>query len=355
MSSSTIAKITLYKIKESGLYERGNSNKAIFGNLETFLDDLKDWVTQDDKPLKETCTYAPFEDKDVKKTFCYDIKKINNDFLLVTWNESATTNNKFPSISGSSKVGEANINFNDIAEDEIPGFPTYFYFMTQEAEVATISFDYTQNGRLNLEKYLKEFFSKLSSYVAFTSQKNIDGSFENIITGWEDEDGNLYKNLIGKFQLQLIRNKGKIDFLLKNHSQIRKIYQHNKISTIEFLNLSKWQSLTNKILRKDDHINEKVIKFSLETNYQPQNKEELIKILDEWESQSSLNSKWDDLGFSLQGNTSKIYWLSKSIANDEFELDIHQNGNQIFDTDQLLNWLYHHKKDILLLQEEKND
>lgn len=351
MSSNTIAKITLYKIQECGLYERGSDKSAIFDNLEVFLDDLMNWVTLEGKPLKETCTYAPFDDKDVKKTFCYDIKKINNDFLLITWNESATTNNKVPSILGSSRVGEANINFNDINEDEIPGFPTYFYFMINEGKVATISFDYTQNGRLNLEKYLREFFSKLSSYVDSSLQKNIDGSFEHIIHSWSDLEGNIYKNLIGKMHLQLIRNKGKIDFLIKNHSQIRKIHQHNKISTTDFLKISKWQSFANRILQKYDQVNEKTIKFTLETEYQPENKEELIKILEEWESQSSLNSKWDDLGFSLLGNSSKIYWLSKSIANNEFELDIDRNENNIFDTVKLLNWLSNRKKDILLLEE----
>ncbi|MCY1163613.1 hypothetical protein D9M71_22990 [compost metagenome] len=355
MSSNTIAKITLYKVKECGLYERGNDEKAIFGNLEIFLDDLKEWVTQNGKELKETCTYAPFDDKEVKKTFCYDIKKIKNDFLLVTWNESATTTNKVPSISGSSKVGEANINFNNISDDEIPGFPTYFYFMIKEGKVATISFDYTQNGRLNLEKYLKEFFSKLSSHVVSRLQRNTDDSFEHIITGWSDDEGNLYKNLVGRLHLQLIRNKGKIDFLIKNHSQIRKIHQHNKISTIDFLKISGWQSFTNRILRKKDQVNEKTIKFSLETDYQPSNKEELVKILEEWEAQSSLNSKWDDLGFSLLGNSSKVYWLSKSIANDEFELDIERNENNIFDTDKLLNWLNNRKKDILLLEKDKDE
>lgn len=54
--------------------KRGNDEKAIFGNLEIFLDDLKEWVTQNGKELKETCTYAPFDDKEVKKPFAMILK-----------------------------------------------------------------------------------------------------------------------------------------------------------------------------------------------------------------------------------------------------------------------------------------
>lgn len=355
MSSNAIAKITLYTVNECGLYERGSNEEPIFGDLKIFLDDLKKWATLANKELKETCTYAPFDDKDVKKTFCYDIKKVGDDFLLVTWNESSTLNNKVPSISGSSKVGEANINFNDISDNEIPGFPTYFYFMTKERKVATLSFDYTQNGRMNLEKYLKEFFSKLSSYVVSDMQQNIDGSFEHLISGWTNDKVVIYKNLIGKFNLKLIRNKGKIDFLIKNHSQIRKFHQHNKISTFNLMKVGALQSFTNRILGKQNDVNERVIKFTIESDYQPESKNELIAIISEWEKQSSLNSKWDDIGFSLLGNTQKIYWLSKSIANDEFELDITRNSNNVFDTEKLLKWLNIHKRDILRLEEDYHE
>lgn len=41
-------------------------------------------------------------------------------------------------------------------------------------------------------------------------QRNTDDSFEHIITGWSDDEGNLYKNLVGRLHLQLIRNKGKL-------------------------------------------------------------------------------------------------------------------------------------------------
>ena len=352
MTDKIQAQITLYKINKSGLYPRGDkSNIATFGGLEDFLDDLITWTTLDDKPLKETCTFSPINEKEVKRTFCYDIRKSDLDnFLLITWNETASINNTFPTISGSSKVGEADINFTSINADDIPGYPSYFYIMPKEKRMASISFEHSLNGKSNLEKYLKEFFSKLSHYVISEQQISLEGDDTHFITGWSDGETTHY-NLIGHFETRLIRNKGKIEHLKQNWNKITKMHQHNKINIKEFLKSNFISRLTKKFIdTQTPNFHEHNVKFSFETNYTPKSLNELNHIIDEWNSSTEIDSKWDDLGFSLEKEASTIYWLNKSIATNEFEIPLLKNQKNIIESESLIYWLDRNKNAILKLE-----
>ena len=84
-----------------------------------FLKDLKNWVS--DKTLNKTCTYA-FLDGDESKTFCYDIQEgTQGHYLLITWNKVSSFSNGVATVSGTSKVGEADIKTNNHNVDDIPG------------------------------------------------------------------------------------------------------------------------------------------------------------------------------------------------------------------------------------------
>lgn len=352
MTDKIEAQITLYKINKSGLYPRGDkTNIATFGNLESFLDDLICWTTLDDKPLKETCTFSPINEKEVKKTFCYDIKKSNlNNFLLITWNETASLNSSFPTISGSSKVGEADINFTNLNPDDIPGYPSYFYIMPKENRMASISFEHSLNGKSNLEKYLKEFFSKLSHYVISEQQINLDGDHEHVMAGWSDGQSTHY-NLIGHFETKLIRNKGKIEHIKQNWTKISKMHQHNKISTKEFIKFNFISRLTKKFMdSQTPDFHEHKVKFSFETSYKPKTRNELNDIIDEWNNSTEINSKWDDLGFSFEKESSTIHWLNKSIATNAFEIPLLKSHKNIIESERLILWLDNNKNVILRLE-----
>jgi len=352
MTDKIEAQITLYSINKCGLYPRGDkTDTPIFGNLESFLDDLICWTTLDDKPLKETCTFSPINEKEVKRTFCYDVKKSNaNNFLLITWNETASINSTFPTISGSSKVGDADINFTSLNPDDIPGYPSYFYIMPKERRMAAISFEHSLNAKSNLEKYLKEFFSKLSHYVISEHQINLEGEYEHVITGWTDDRTHHY-NLIGYFETRLIRNKGKIEFLKQNWNKIYKMHQHNKISTKEFIKSSFISNLTKRFIdTKTPNFHEHKVKFSFETNYKPKCQDELNNIIDEWNNSADIDSKWDDLGFSIEKEAGNVYWLNKSIATNEFQIPLLKNSKNIIQSESLISWLDRNKNEILQLE-----
>ncbi|MDM1303188.1 hypothetical protein HXZ76_02440 [Acinetobacter indicus] len=345
------ARISLYNIIESGLYQR-NVDEPIFGDLEIFLDDLMAWVT-DGRPLRETSTYAEL-DHDLHKTFCYDIKKspASKNFLLITWNKISDATNTVAKISGSSKVGEASISTSTLDPDDIPGFPTYFWIMPESKQIATINFDYAQNGRNDLHRYLKDFMSKWSRYSF--SILNDDG--ERVVQYWMDtnDPDKKFKHLYGRFNTKLVRNQGKIATLLNNWELVRKVHQHNKISVKDLVKIPRI-SVVNKIFSLSHDASHDVdIKFKLEADRTFQSREELEALIKEWEGQTDL-TKWDDLGFSLQGDRNNILWLSSSLANTTLGCPLERNKNSIFSSDSLVTWLDSITPKILKLDEASSE
>ena len=78
------------------------------------------------------------------------------------------------------------------------------------------------------------------------------------------------------------------------------------------------------------------------------------KLIKEWEGQTNL-TKWDDLGFSLQGDTSTIHWLSSSLANTTFDCPLDRDKNSIFKSQNLVDWLDLITPDILKLDENSSE
>lgn len=353
MSTKSIpAKVSLYNIVEQGLFQR-NVEEPIFSDLEVFLDDLIKWVTLGDKPLRETCTYAEL-DYDLQKTFCYDIKKSSKtgNFLLITWNKVSDANNSVAKISGSAKVGEANISTSTLDPDDIPGFPTYFWLLPKHNKLVTINFDYAQNGRQDLHKYLKDFFSKWSRY-AFSS---LNEKGERVVDHWKDpkDPETKYNHLYGRFESKLVRNSGKIEMLLNSWQRVRKIHQHNKISVKDLVKIPKVGLVNRMFGFTQSASNDVDIKFRLESERTFQSKKEFEKLIKEWEGQTNL-TKWDDLGFSLQGDTSTIHWLSSSLANTTFDCPLDRDKNSIFNSQNLVDWLDLITPDILKLDENSSE
>lgn len=341
------ARITLYNISQAGLYERGEKD-PIFGDLSIFLKDLKAWVSG--KTLNKTCTYACL-DEDELKTFCYDIQEgIQGHYLLITWNKVSSFSNSVAAVSGTSKVGEADIKTTSHGLDDIPGFPTYFWIMPDQNKFAAITFDYSQNGRQDLNRYLREFFGKLSGYVV----KKTDEEGKKVIQHFKDPKGTeTYPMLYGKFDAKLVVNPGKVQYLLNNWKDIRKVYRHNEMSISEMIKLPRVATLGKWIGMNCESKKTSAIKFKLEADMIFNNKEELQSVIDEWD-QIQNPTKWENLGFGMLGNTQKPIWLSASRAIDTFNCPLERDSKQLFKSKELVQWLDSITPKILKL-EEKNE
>jgi len=64
-------------------------------------------------------------------------------------------------------------------------------------------------------------------------------------------------------------------------------------------------------------------------------------------------SPWDDLGFSMKGDTSRILWVNKAMARDAFEMDLDVDAAGVVQIDSLKRELAKRRKHILGLLDDE--
>lgn len=123
-------KVTAFNINRCGYYRRSASAPE-FGSLFEVLTDLVVWTQ--DKDMSETLTFTS-DDEDTLPAYCFDIRTSprNGDFLLTTWNEVPMVEGGVQTASGATRVGHVEVELAEVANGNIPGFPSYFYFMSNE-------------------------------------------------------------------------------------------------------------------------------------------------------------------------------------------------------------------------------
>jgi hypothetical protein len=257
-----------------------------------------------------------------------------------------TSGNKILSVSSTATVGKATINTAKINKGDIPGYAAYFLFFKKENKMATINFDHSLNGRQNLEKYITEFISKISSYAESTVETDQNGNVQEQIQYRRSEEDEP-ELLTSYFETRLVRNKTNIDYLIENYEAIRKIHKHNEIPFFKHESKAYWQKFTTFSTDKPDELK---AKYKLEMNYRPDSSEEIKTIISDWENNHK-QTKWEDLGFTVQGKSSPI-WLSGTIARNDFEIDIRRGRDEIVEPKILLNELGKIETNILKLKSE---
>lgn len=335
-------KIQFYRISRCGYYRYGEENPE-FGNINDILQQLKNWVSVEGKTLSETSTYETQDAEDLYKTYCFDIKKNNQtgDYVLVTWNETPTNEGRVVTVNGEQTVGDAEVNFTDLPEGSIPGYATYFWFIPERNVFASIRFHHSLLiGKSNLEKYLREYSAKFTSYVI--TEEN-EGGAE--ISGYAQDDEEP-RHLYPDFKSYLYKKPGQIEALRNATDLISKIIRKNKLSPQTVVHRSLWQKLLEGVgldNQESDLIEDVKVKY--EIPYSP-SAEEFDAMVEEWEAEHE--TKWDDIGFKLTGDA-QIRWLSHSIAKSEYELDVERDNDEIVDSQSLLNALSQMRNVILSL------
>ncbi|MCM8107038.1 hypothetical protein M8U98_11450 [Enterobacter hormaechei] len=67
-------------------------------------------------------------------------------------------------------------------------------------------------------------------------------------------------------------------------------------------------------------------------------------MIDDWEADPS---EVNDYGFYFEGQSNKPYWLSKSLARMEHQLDLERENIELVNLDSLMRELVRHKNVIL--------
>lgn len=319
------ATITFYQIDKCGLYDRTNNQLVCLG-IKEMLQDLSTWAIG--KELIDTDVQkkdSTFEEN----TYLADIQSSVDSTIIVTWNQVPYTEAGVLSLPTKAKVGEIrNADENPLEEGSIPGYPTYFWFIPSSNVFATICFNTTVNGRAGMENYIRNFMTYFSSNVVAefdeeTNTKCVEGYKLDI----NDENGKIYSHP-PLFKSKLYPKSQKLDLLKKRAFEVKKIIKkakltyHNKISSSWYQNIMSFIGLSQSEPLSTE-------KFTIKTEISVNGgmtEKEVQKLYNDWCKDKLKDSI--DYGLSIGD---KWFWFSKSIARDEFELDIYFNPQNSFE------------------------
>lgn len=336
-------RITFYDIERCGYYKRGKSNPE-FREIESTLDDLNKWAFHDGMILGQTCTYETGDYGPAYRTFCFDLvkDKDTNTYLLTTWNEVPSSVGKIASVRSLDPVGGAEVSLTDLPKNSIPGYATYFWFLPNKSLLATIQFQHKFNGRENLEAYVRGFLAKFSSHAVTDLTHD-----STIVLGYrKNSSGEIDKSIHPQFNSLLHKKVGQIEFIRNNWSKIRKIIRKETIVFSIEQKREMWQALLQRVgVSRPHYPNEESERFRFELNYSPA-KQEVEEMLAFWQQDGRIETKWDDLGFKLEGET-EIRWLSHCLARSEFTLEVIRENDEIVKAKSLLEQLVAHQQSIL--------
>jgi hypothetical protein len=176
--------------------------------------------------------------------------------------------------------------------------------------------------------YIKEYLAKFSAYAV----TQLNGQTMQVL-GYRSDANQQPENLRPQFKTALYRNPGRIQYLLDNCASIRKMIRKNCLYANVPDDPALWQRLLQRLgLATPPALTEQVeIKF--EIPFTPDGAQ-LREIIDGWQEQHA--TKWDDVGFTLEGDSSNIQWLSNSIASSEFDLDVTRDNLEVVNSASLL-------------------
>ncbi|WP_426577707.1 hypothetical protein ACP179_06490 [Xenorhabdus stockiae] len=333
---------TFYDVRQCGYYKAGEQTPT-FGNLTELLTDIYEWA--EGKTLRETSTFEG--DEKILPCYLLNAKKSDNDWILTIWNEIPSNGQKVPSISANSQFGEdPNVIMNSIEEGSIPGYATYFWFLTDKNVLATIRFRNRLTSQKSLQYYLYSFMKQSSSHVISKIVENEDGESCVVINGYKIDplnENEVSVHYYPRFKTKLIKNPGEYEIIRQNVNRIRKIERIVELNLSTQEDLSLWQ----KMLVKMNLRPEQAEALTTKIRYVLSPVVSLIDInnmINDWEENRLENS---DYGFILEGDSNKTYWLSNSLARTEHSLEIERDNDELVNVDSLLNKLIG-RRDIIL-------
>lgn len=349
---TTETRIKFFDLKKCGYYKRRVAQPR-FGHCSAVLEDLKNWV--DGKSIAETATYTPGDEQDngLLRTFCLDIRKQGESYLLTTWNETPTLDGGIASIELGGEIGDAKVETAELSNGFVPGYPSYFWFPGESEHLVTVQINSRLNGRANLDLYMKEYLRKYSCFTVLEEVENQAKEYVEKVIGYSKtgkksdiED----KHLTPKFECKQSTKRGNLDYLRAYVANIRKIIRKDSIQLSIPEKLRWWQSLTrvftddNKSLSgSEEH------KVRIELEFEP-TLEELNSMIREWESNDEASSS--DVGVLFNDEPGKVYWFSKAIASELVELDLRFTRPPVADTERLLNKLEQMRTNIIAILSE---
>lgn len=326
--------ISAYKISRCGYYEYGSKSRyPKFGTVDDILDNLLSWTKN--QTLKDTfLSFSSDVDLHGFPVYCFDIRKSNktSNFVLILWNELPHEKEGIQSASSTNCVGKVTVKVNKIGNGDIPGVPTYFYFVPHK----NVYFNIRRKGpyfinNKGLVYYFEQFLKTASKYVICEYDgkhtiKQIGYAQNNI-----EDNNNLY---IPHFDSERKTLPGKIEYLKENCKNINKVINIQRIKKVTYEDINFFNSFLNLIGLDCNSETDESLNFRSEFNLHP-TLDELNTII---KKNSDINFDHDvknRIGFKLT-NIKDIFWLDKSYAVGQMDMNLEPSKTGMLDADNLL-------------------
>ncbi len=322
-------RIQLFNISRCGFYPHGKDN-ASFGSIEDVLTQLHQWSKGLD--LSQTKILDPDYEGSLDPVYLFGIKKAAAGWVVSTWNEIPHGESGVASVSMNAKVGVPDVHLNEIKENSIPGYATYFWIVPGRNLLATIRFEGGRSGQPGLVAHIGRFMSRFMSYTIVE-----DRGGEQIVVGYTDKRDGIPQKVKPMFKTMVAQKPGQTKFLVDNFAKVRRVLRRGHLTTLSVLEKDFWQS-TVRYLRgepKPNHVvNQRV---AVEIDYRP-TRAELEAMIAAEEGDPDVTG-WDDMGFLLDGEKNPR-WLGSARASGEITLNVRKHNEVAVDLDTLLQALH---------------
>jgi hypothetical protein len=341
---------TVYTVTSCALVSDGG--EVVAGNLLATLDGLRSWTSH--LNIRETATFEPLEDAKDGRVYVAGIAHSadNDTTLIATWNEVESADGAVLSIAGDEPVGTVHVDAIAVPKGNIPGYPSYFWFLPGEQVCVNVRFPEIQrlNGHQGLKQYIDGYLAYFSPWVRST----IDANGGRIILGYAPDEDSEPVSAVARYVSRLNRKAGKIDYLRQNVSSIRKVIRKAEYDESEAADRTWLRRLAQKFLWLPDVGTGRgtvSVKSEIEARLDA---DELDSLIDSWSTHfgqaGPLQTSWDDVGFVLAKDQT-IHWLSHAIPRGELTLAVDRKVDGSVNLDALLVELTQRKTTILAFGE----
>lgn len=286
-------------------------------------------------------------DEDSMPVYLRGVYRLDDDWTVAIWNEVPDGDGVVASISERSVVGGRQEVFaNEFEKDSIPGFATYFWFVPTKNVVATLRMERSLSAKEPMRGYIEVFLETRSRFVV--------GDDDGTVVGYRDpdSDGEQILRLHPRFRLNPFVKAGALARIRAAREQIVKVVRVGHLELANPVDEAAFGgvlALLRGASRKRKMIRERQLKVELE--FTP-TEDELEKMI-EAEFGANHRSTWEDLGFTLKGESGKVLWVSKSMARDTFEMDLRVDEAGVVDLGSLKAELAKRRNNILRILDDE--
>lgn len=339
--------IIFYTIDKCGYYTFKDSSHY-YGNINLFLQQLKTWSGS--RNTKDTKLFEPTQGAHQHPLYLADLaSNDDNDWIVILWNEIPISDGNVMSLPGTQKVGKATLNLSSVGPDDIPGFPTFYWFISKLNLIATINMDHSFGGKAGMNKYLLDFIHYHTPYAQYVTNKD---PLKKDVVAYKIPPSTDLLRLRAALKISPARTLSNHEKIINAANDIVRVTTKAQLKSTEKETKELWQSLASffdinkyKIPAKEN------LKF--ESHFEINLTQATVReIIQEWEDDGGIDSG-RDYGFEFTKNIGKKFWLGESFVKDKFTLNLPVKNISDLKASHILEALDSQKKKILQIVPEK--